>query len=140
MIRKLIYKDVCDRLRLAGIAHVSMWNNNTEMLEENASFRLPAVFVEFEDMEWIQGGGGAYRANITVILHIITESLADPSDGSPYQDEALSTFSTITDVCNAIEGKGGNCYNKMVRKTSHLDHNHGQILHSMETFVCMGQL
>ena len=79
-MRKAIYKAVADRLKnqKVGVKFVSLWNRNTEQLSKQKAFRLPAVFVEFEPIEWSQLSRGARSADIRVRLHVVTETLALP--------------------------------------------------------------
>ena len=64
-MRKAIYKAVADRLKnqKVGVKFVSLWNRNTEQLSKQKAFRLPAVFVEFEPIEWSQLSRGARSAD-----------------------------------------------------------------------------
>ena len=90
-MRKAIYKAVADRLKNSkvGVKFVSLWNRNPEQLSKQKAFRLPAVFVEFEPIEWSQLSRGARSADVRVRLHVVTETLASPEEGGKYQDRAL---------------------------------------------------
>ena len=96
-MRKAIYKAVADRLKnqKVGVKFVSLWNRNTEQLSKQKAFRLPAVFVEFEPIEWSQLSRGARAADIRVRLHVVTETLASPEEGGKYQDRALEHLDLI---------------------------------------------
>ena len=108
-MRKAIYKAVAERLKTAkiGIQYISLWNRNTEQLTKQKAFRMPAVFVEFEPIDWSQLSQGARSADIRVRLHVITETLASPEEGGRYQDRALEHLDLLERVSAAMQGLCG---------------------------------
>jgi hypothetical protein len=137
-MRKQIYMAVIARMKqqVPAVQHISLWNENMEHLEQENGYCLPAVFVEFEPMKWKQVGLGAKTATLCLLLHVVTETLADPSDGSQYQDDALEVFGIINDVVYAITGLSGECFNRLMHVETIPDHNHAQIQHDVEVFIC----
>lgn len=137
-MRKIIYLAIIERLKAAGlnIQHISLWNENITDLEQENGYGFPAVFVEFDPIKWEQRGGGVKSAPVTVRLHIVTETLADPSDGSQYQTEALEHFDTIDGIVYAVSGLAGDGFNRFQHIETIPDHNHDQIQHDVEVFTC----
>lgn len=136
-MRKAIYKAIAGRIKneTVGVKHVSLWNRDTEQLTKQKAFRLPAVFVEFETIEWTQLTQGARSADIRVRLHIVTETLATPEDGGKYQDLAFEHLDLIECVCAAMQGLSGEGFNCFMLVESVTDHNHEHVQHDEECFV-----
>ena len=62
-MRKQIFQAICTRLaeRVPDIQFIDLWNNNVATLSGGAVWPLPAVFVEFEQIEWRQQNNGCRR-------------------------------------------------------------------------------
>lgn len=136
-MRKAIYKAVAARLKTAkvGIQFTSLWNRNTEQLTKQKAFRMPAVFVEFEPIDWSQLSQGARSADIRVRLHVITETLASPEEGGRYQDRALEHLDLLERVSAAIQGLCGDGFNCFMLVESVTDHDHERVQHDEECYV-----
>ena len=78
-MRKQIFQAICVRLteRVPDI-HIDLWNNNVQTLNGGAVWPLPAVFVEFEPIEWRQQNNGARRGDVAVRLHLVTRAVSTP--------------------------------------------------------------
>jgi len=136
-MRKAIYKAVAERLKTAkiGIQYISLWNRNTEQLTKQKAFRMPAVFVEFEPIDWSQLSQGARSADIRVRLHVITETLATPEEGGRYQDRALEHLDLLERVSAAVAGLCGDGFNCFMLVESVTDHDHERVQHDEECYV-----
>jgi len=136
-MRKAIYLAIIEAINAAkiGVLHISLWNENTVALEEQNGFATPAVFVEFAPIQWEQRAQRVKAARARINLHIVTETLADPSDGSKFQAQALETFDTIDDIVATVQGLSGEGFNKFLHVESVPDHNHEQLQHDIEGFV-----
>ncbi|MEG1842399.1 MAG: hypothetical protein RR221_06760 [Alistipes sp.] len=136
-MRKTIYKAITDRLKgtKLNIKHISLWNRNTEQLAKQKGFRLPAVFVEFEQIQWSQLQTRARSADLRVRLHIITGTLASPEDGGRYQDQALEHLDLIESISGAMQGLCGNGFNCFMLSESVTDHDHDRVRHDEECYV-----
>ena len=136
-MRKAIYKAVSQRLKEAklGIQYISLWNRNTEQLTKQKAFRLPAVFVEFEPIEWSQLGKGARSADLRVRLHIVTETLGTPENGGKYQDKALEHLELIESISGTIQGLAGDGFNCFMLVESVTDHDHERIEDNEECYI-----
>lgn len=131
-----MYLAIIECLKAAniGIQHISLWNENTVELENQNGYAFPAVFVEFHPLSWKQAAGGVKKATARVSLHIVTETLADPSDGSKFQTQALENFDTIDATVAAVQGLQGDNFNAFQHVETNPDHNHEQVQHDIETF------
>ena len=136
-MRRTIYLAIIERLKGAdlGIKHISMWNNNLDRLEKERGFKLPAVFIEFEPIQWGQLQQRVKSAPVRVRLHIVTTTLATPEDGAVYQDDALEYLDLIEAVNGAIEGLSGEGFNGFMLVESIPDHNHTEVYHNEEIFT-----
>lgn len=136
-MRKAIYNGLTARIEAAGIGirHISLWNWNIGQLPKQAAFHMPAVFVEFEPIEWSQLAGGARSAEVRVRLHVLTATLATPEKGSKYRDKALEHFDLLGRLCAAVQGFSGEGFNRFMLVESVTDNNHGEVRHDEERFV-----
>ncbi len=51
--REELYTELLDKLsQVEDVKHVDLWNQQTGFMEEEAPFEMPAVFVEFGDIQW----------------------------------------------------------------------------------------
>lgn len=136
-MRKEIYLAIIDCLKNAdiGVKHISLWNENTTELERENGYDFPAVFVEFSPLQWKQQMAGVKTAKARVCLHIVTKTMADPSDGSTFQNEALETFDTISEIVATVQGLSGEGFNKFQHIETLPDHNYEEVQHNVEIFT-----
>ena len=50
------------------VPYVDLWNDQVNLLGGGSAFETPAVFVEFEQIDWKQQNAGARRGDIPVFL------------------------------------------------------------------------
>lgn len=136
-MRKTIYQAICQRLKeqAPDVQYISLWNNNTAELGAQGAFLMPAVFVEFEPIRWVQLQGRARSADLRVHLHIVTETLASPEDGGQYQTQALEHLDQIERISAAVAGLSGPGFNAFMLAESTTDHDHAGIMNNDECFV-----
>jgi len=136
-MRKQIYLAIIDCLKAAdiGIQHISLWNENTTALEQANGFGLPAVFVEFAPIKWGQQLQRVKNGTARVSLHIVTGTLADPSDGSNFQFDALQMFDIIDNVVAAVQGLSVEGFNKFQHVETIPDHDHEEVQNDVEIFT-----
>ena len=137
-MRKEIYLALIEAIQIAdiGIQHISLWNENTIDLEAESGYALPAIFVEFEPIEWQQMGGRGRNKEMHINLHVVWDSLAEPSADSIYQQDALAVFDLLDDVVAVATTISGEYFSRWVHIGSDTDHNHAQVQHHIERFVC----
>lgn len=77
-MRKAIFLAIADALCPANpadpkadtskniVPYVDLWNDQVNLLGGGTAFETPAVFVEFEEINWHQQNAGARRGDIAV--------------------------------------------------------------------------
>ncbi|MDR0677687.1 MAG: hypothetical protein LBF57_03380 [Holosporaceae bacterium] len=134
-MRKKIYLKIIELL-VEGelIKHVDLWNENIQYITEEQAWSTPAVFVEFEPIIWMPFPGGVQEGTVTVRLHIITRCIEPTNDSSPYKDSALAYLDMLDSINSRIHGFSGDGFNTFTRKQSVTNHNHEELVESIETF------
>lgn len=140
-MRKQIFQAICARLkeRVPEIRFMDLWNNNIQMLNGGAVWPLPAVFVEFETIEWRQQGNGARRGDVAVRLHIVTRAVATHGTDDPKQSDALGFLDLIDRVNAAMQGLRGENFSGFQLTTSATNHDHAELMESVERYVTSAQ-
>lgn len=108
------------------VKHIDLWNHNVEFIEQEESWERPAVFVEFGRIDWQPYTGGGHRGSGVVRLHIVTDWIDGGQDESWNFSEKLYT---------ALEGLGGESFDGMVLTGTETNHNHEDILESIDTYT-----
>lgn len=136
-MRSELYTAIVERIRSTSpeIKHIELWNNQTDRLENGSLFGLPAVFVEFTPIDWRRQARGQARGEIQVSLHIITKHEPQQSDCRPAEQPA-SYFTLLEQVQSSIIGLSGRSFSALQPTVSETDHNHRELQHSIESFVC----
>lgn len=108
------------------VQHVDLWNHNVEFVEQEEGWARPAVFVEFGKIEWSPFQGGSQRGKGLVTIHLVT----DWADGG--HDAA---FDLCRQVHAALDGLSGEDFNGMVLAETDTNHNHEEILESIDSYA-----
>lgn len=136
-MRKRIYLAIAEALKRAQVAQfISLWNEDTDELEKVTATEFPAVYVEFTPTQWRQQANRVKSATWRLNIHILTQTLATPEDGSPNQDVALEAFDQIEAVIDTVQGISGEGFNRLQHVETVPDHAHGEIQHDIEGFIC----
>lgn len=156
-MRKELYKAIADRLFLIAadgsmidpeaeeqpdrlIKYVDLWNHNVEFLDEEQPWARPAVFVEFTPIVWdVIKPGREYRSKPVVNLHIVTDWAGDASAGSELQDDALKVLDYSEIIHKALQGLEGEHFNRFDLAETHTNHNHEEIVESIEVYKCVAE-
>ena len=156
-MRKELYKAIADRLFLIAsdgsmidpeaeeqperlIKYVDLWNHNVEFLDEEQPWARPAVFVEFTPIVWdVIKPGREYRSKPVVNLHIVTDWAGDASAGSELQDDALEVLDYSGIIHKALQGLEGEHFNRFDLAETHTNHNHEEIVESIEIYKCVAE-
>lgn len=76
-MRRELYDKIASALAKVGdgaVKHIDLWNRNVEFIEQETAWERPAVFIEFEPVQWKSIVPGVeYRAEARVRLHIVTD-------------------------------------------------------------------
>lgn len=147
-MRKLLYLAVIERLKQIkdangepAIRFFDLWNEQVTFIEQEGPFELPAVFIEFLPIQWQTSNDGTQTANVQFRLHIVTPFNGKASDRSIYQKEALELFDLLDSVNRVLYKMSGECYRSTTRVRSDTNHNHEELIESLETFqVCVADI
>lgn len=124
MIRSEIYEAIADAMP-SGVAHVDLWNANTQFLESEDAWSRPAVFVEFGEILMTATKNRTYRAKGTIALHIVTDFDVYEKDG---------VFELTDSVATAVDGLHGEgfCIGHITSILT--NHNHGDLIEEIVNF------
>ena len=140
-MRKQIFQAICTRIneRVSDIKFIDLWNENIQTINGGAVFPLPAIFVEFETIEWRQQNNGARRGDIAVRLHLVTRQPATHGHTDRKMPEALVFFDLIERIDTAMQGLRGDNFAGFQLTTSTTNHDHAELMESVERFVTNAQ-
>ena len=137
-MRKKLYQAITQRLtdQCPDIKHIDLWNVHIAELQATTAFPLPAVFIEYEQFDYVQLGHHAVGANVPIRLHIVTRSVTCTGGSKDKrQAAALQFFDTINDVNKALVTLNGNGFSTFMHTSSVTNHNHADLIESIERYV-----
>lgn len=120
--------------------HIDLWNTQVEFLEQEQPFEMPACFIEIAPIQWQQLGGGAQQAAIDISLHIVTRWHEPTFHGGTYQAAGTEYLDITNHVWAHLHRHSNPAFGTLMRITSHVNHNHGEIVDSMENYRGMVQI
>ena len=130
-MRQEVYEKIRDKLLEIGeneIAHIDMWNRNVEFIEQETAWERPAVFIEFEPVQWISIVPGIQdRAEAKVRLHIVTD----------WTNKDTKVFELPEKIHSALACLEGDSFTDFTLSESHTNHNHEDIVESIEVYKFM---
>lgn len=140
-MRKQIFTAITEKLlTVPDIKYVDLWNDNGAHFAGGAVYPLPAVFVEFETIEWHQLNNAARRADINVRLHILSRaSSALHGAQDPAMAEALHRFDMLDSINAAMQGLRGENFAGFMHTISATNHAHAEIVEDVECFRTSAQ-
>ena len=140
-MRKQIYKAICEAIArdIPEVQFLDLWNDNITELNGGKIWPTPAVFVEFEQIEWKQAGRGVRRGDVPVRLHIITKTVPFNGYSDARQEKALEYFDLIDKVNAAMQGLHGKNFSSFMLTTSATNHNHAELIESVERYITNAQ-
>ena len=143
-MRKEIYLAIIEQLKTIvdakdapKIKHFDLCNMNVEYIDQETVADMPAVFVEFAPIQWKEASNGCQQATVTIALHIATPYEGGAADGSIAQSVALDYLDLLDEINKALYGLKGNGFWALKRVSSQTNHNHEEIIESIETFTCV---
>jgi hypothetical protein len=148
-MRKFIYQSITDKLsglkdtdNRSVIRHSGIWNSKSVSAgeeEPEQTFDMPAVFVEFQPIQWVYQGSGILKATVTVALHIITGNAPVP-DSQPAGDSEAGFFDLPTLICRHLHGHAKTAekfrHDAFISTQSITDHEAGTFRNDVEMFTC----
>lgn len=129
MVRSELYQAIKLKLEqdVPEVKHIDFWNHNVEFLEQENAWARPAVFVEFGTIGWeLFAGGKHQRGKGVVRIHLVT----DWNEGE--HDQAFAIGQKISE---ALEGLEGELFNGMVLIETATNHNHEDLLESIDSYA-----
>ena len=140
-MRKQIFQAICARLteRVPDIQFIDLWNNNVQTLSGGSVWPLPAVFVEFEPIEWRQQNNGARRGDVAVRLHLVTRAVSTHGTADPKMSDALGFLDLIDQINAAMQGLRGDNFSGFQLTTSATNHDHAELMESVERYTTSAQ-
>lgn len=147
-MRHFLYITLIDRLsRLTGeagepvIRTFDLWNEQIEYIEQEETFAVPAIFIEFRPLEWTTLGGSTQRAEATIRLHIVTQWNGSARQGSFCQRQSLERFDLLDRIdhhlFNLQADNGNVSVNAFRRAASSTNHNHEELVEDISDYTCM---
>ncbi|MEY8688034.1 hypothetical protein AB9N12_18580, partial [Bacteroides sp. AN502(2024)] len=100
---------------------------------------LPAVFVEFEPIEWRQQNNGARRGDVAVRLHLVTRAIGTHGVADPKMSDALEFLDLIDRINSAMQGLRGGNFSGFQLTTSATNHDHAELMESVERYITSAQ-
>lgn len=128
MIRNSLYNALCARLSecLPTVQHIALWNRNIEFADQEQEWKCPAVFVEFESIQWYPlKERRFFRGSSRVLLHVVTDA----------RNTASHPFQTACDVRNAVALLVGPGFTPLLPVETLTNHNHEELIESIEVFA-----
>lgn len=127
-MRKELYNAIKEKLAsdVPEVKHIDLWNHNVEFIEQEEGWERPAVFVEFGKIDWSPFQGGGQRGKGLLTIHLVT----DWADGG--HDAA---FDLEEKVHAALDGLSGESFNGMALVETITNHNHEEILESIDSYA-----
>lgn len=140
-MRKQIFLAISTALtdNVTDVKFIDLWNENITALAGGAAWPTPAVFIEFEPIQWRQHQLGNRRAEIAVRLHVITRAVKYNGAADSRLEQALDYFDLIDQINAAMQGLRGDNFAAFMLSASISCHNHDELIESVERFVTSAQ-
>lgn len=121
-----------------AIKYIDLWNHNVEFIEQEENWERPAVFVEFQPIQWNAIRNGVeYRAEPTVNLHVVTDWQGSSSSESAFLGKSLEVFDLMEEMHAALSCMNGETFMAFDLVGSSTNHNHEDVIESIETYQCV---
>lgn len=112
-----------------AIRHIDLWNHNVEFIEQEQGWERPAVFVEFQPIQWEAIVAGVeYRAQAVVNLHVVTDWT---------ESSNIDQFRLLEEIHKLIAGLEGETFADLDLIGSATNHNHEEIVENIESYSCV---
>lgn len=130
------------------VAYIDLWNEQIAYIAEGAVWPTPALFVEFEEIAWQQEMQRVRRADVGIRLHIITRHVSGTGvylhttgDDSEVKNitpatGAVEYFNLIDRINAVMSSLVGENFTPLMLTTSTTNHNHEELVESVERYVC----
>ena len=143
-MRKQLYLDIKEHLMTVLtadnkplFAHFDLWNRQVDFLEQETPFATPALFVEFDTMQWRTIGQRTQECNPIIRLHIVTEWFSGTDHLSPIESRALDFLDLSDLVVARMQAFRTDYMNSWMRTASITNHDHERYVDSVEEYTCL---
>ena len=134
---KTLFQSICEQIKseVPDIQFLDLWNDNVQNLAGGALWPTPALFVEFEAVEWRQEGRLGRMGNVAVRLHVVTREVKYNGYDDPRCQEALQRFDLIRQVNTAMQRLNGQGFTTFMLTTTATNHNHAELIEDVQRYV-----
>jgi len=118
-----------------AIKHIDLWNENVYFIDEETAFEMPAVFVEFGEINWSSNVGKShYRGTGTLNLHIVTPWNGSAAADSPDKDILMKSIDLSKKIHKEIVNIKSAQFNGLELLRTITNHNHAELLENIEVY------
>jgi hypothetical protein len=132
-MRKQLYNFISGQLlAIQGqpVKHIDIWNNQVAFIEEEQPFPTPAVFIEFQPINWRFQGNAVREAQVSFNLHVVTDSRTGN------WSQAIEVFDLLDAINRQLHGAHTDGIDALTSLTSTTDNLFGELMHNIEAFSC----
>ncbi len=141
-MRKKLFYAIARRIKeqVPGIKFIDLWNEHLAEIKSTTAWPVPSVFIEFEQYDVRQLANHVCMADVPVRLHIITRTKNYTAGHEDKRiDDALDYFDLIDQVHAAMVTLAGDNFSTFMLTASATNHNHAELLESIERYVTRTQ-
>lgn len=117
------------------IQHFDLWNQNVLFAAEDV-FPTPAVFIEFDAINYKPIKEDKQLCTPTIRLHVVTDAVCKSNIGSATINDALAYLDLIDKIHAKLAKLEGGVFGNFFRVSSIPNHDHGELLESVEVYTC----
>ena len=141
-MRKKLFYAIAHHIKehVPGIKFIDLWNEHLAEIKNTTAWPVPSVFIEFEQYDVRQLANHVCMADVPVRLHIITRTKTYTAGHEDKRiDDALDYFDLIDQVHAAMVTLAGDNFSTFMLTASATNHNHAELLESIERYVTRTQ-
>ena len=141
-MRKKLFYAIAHHIKehVPGIKFIDLWNEHLAEIKNTTAWPVPSVFIEFEQYDVRQLANHVCMADVPVRLHIITRTKTYTAGHEDKRiDDALDYFDLIDQVHAAMVTLAGDNFSTFMLTASATNHNHAELLESIERYVTRSQ-
>lgn len=141
-MRKKLFYAIAHHIKehVPGIKFIDLWNEHLAEIKNTTAWPVPSVFIEFEQYDVRQLANHVCMADVPVRLHIITRTKSYTAGHEDKRiDDALDYFDLIDQVHAAMVTLAGDNFSSFMLTASATNHNHAELLESIERYVTRSQ-
>ena len=141
-MRKKLFYAIAQRIKeqVPGIKFIDLWNEHLADIKNTTAWPVPSVFIEVEQYDVRPPANHVCMADVPVRLHIITRTKTYTAGHEDKRiDDALDYFDLIDQVHAAMVTLAGDNFSTFMLTASATNHNHAELLESIERYVTRSQ-